>query len=97
MTIDRTRRRVLATVWLCALPLAAVGEPLLDELALAVENDRVDEVKKLLARGMDADSVGANGEPMLCIAARTATHRRRRRCSRRRRTRTCRTRMAIRR
>jgi uncharacterized protein len=70
MAIDRTRRRVLATALLCALPLAAAGEPLLDELARAVENDRVDEVKKLLARGLDADSVGPSGEPMLCIAAR---------------------------
>jgi len=54
---------------------AVRAEPLLDELAHAVENDRVDEVKRLLARGMDPDSVDAQGEPMLCIAARSGSAR----------------------
>ena len=69
MSIDRTRRRIVGGIALFALSPGAIAAPLLDELTQAVANDRVDEVKRLLARGMDADSVDANGETMLCIAA----------------------------
>jgi ankyrin repeat protein len=69
MFIDRTRRRIVVGIALLGLSLGATAEALLDELINAVANDRVDEVKRLLARGMDADSVDANGETMLCIAA----------------------------
>jgi ankyrin repeat protein len=73
MRIDR-RRFVAAAL---ALSLAAPGrsEPLLDDLTSAVANDRADEVKRLLARGMDPDSVNADGEPMLCVAARSGSAR----------------------
>jgi uncharacterized protein len=69
MRIDRASRRVVCTM-LLVLSLPAIGDTLLDDLIQAVANDRVDEVKKLLARGMDADSVDANCDTMLCIAAR---------------------------
>lgn len=68
MSIEFRRRAMLAFLAVVALPVLA--EPLLDTLRVAVENDRADEVKRLLARGMDPDSVDAQGEPMLCIAAR---------------------------
>jgi uncharacterized protein len=67
MPTDR-RRFVLVAALVLALP--AFGEPLLDELIAAVANDRVDDVRRLLARGMDPNSVDANGEPLLCMAAR---------------------------
>jgi ankyrin repeat protein len=51
----------------------ATAAELLDDLMQAVLNDRADEVKHLLARGMDPNSVNANGEPMLCIAARNGS------------------------
>ena len=63
-----------ALAWaLSSLPVAALAQGLLDDLAVAVANDRTDEVRRLLARGMDPDSVDANGETMLCIAARSGS------------------------
>ncbi len=62
--------RTIAGATLLAVSLSAAAAALLDDLIAAVTNDRVDEVKALLARGMDPDSVDRNGEPMLCIAAR---------------------------
>jgi uncharacterized protein len=70
MRIDRTRRLIVCGA-LLGLSLPAFGEPLLDDLVQAVANDRVDVVEKLLARGMDPDSVDANGDTLLCIAARS--------------------------
>jgi len=70
MRIDRTRRLIVCGA-LLGLSLPTFGEPLLDDLVQAVANDRVDVVEKLLARGMDPDSVDANGDTLLCIAARS--------------------------
>src|SRR5689334_25229622 len=69
MSIDRVRRIALLALF-AFVTLPARAEPLLDTFAVAVENDRVDEVKRLLARGMDPDSVNAQGDTMLCLAAR---------------------------
>jgi ankyrin repeat protein len=59
------------------LPLffaAAVAAPasadLLDDFVFAISNDRVSLVKELLAKGVDPNSVGPNGEPVLVMAAR---------------------------
>ena len=76
----RVRRGLYLLAWLALLPALALAplaaaQGLLDDLAIAVANDRVDEVKRLVARGMDPDSVDANGEPMLCIAARNGSAR----------------------
>lgn len=69
----RTRRRTMLACLLILLG-ATFGAPasadLLDDLTAAVANDRSGDVKALLARGMDPDSVDQSGEPMLCIAAR---------------------------
>jgi hypothetical protein len=56
----------LALAW--ALPLAAQG--LLDDFFVAVANDRAADVRAMLARGIDPDSVDANGDPALVTAAR---------------------------
>ncbi len=61
----------LAALLLCALP--AQGQQALDDLIIAVSNDRVAEVRSLLARGMDPDSVDANGDPLLIIAVRSGS------------------------
>jgi uncharacterized protein len=70
MGIDR-RRFLAAVALLLASP--AFAEPLLDALIAAVNNDRVDDVRRLVARGVDVNSVDAKGEPMLCIAARNGS------------------------
>ena len=73
---DRVLRLLIlgALAWATSLlSFAALAQGLLDDLAIAVANDRADEVRRLLARGMDPDSVEANGETMLCIAARSGS------------------------
>jgi putative ubiquitin-RnfH superfamily antitoxin RatB of RatAB toxin-antitoxin module len=56
MSIDRLRRRVtLALLGIVALP--ALAQPLLDELRVAVEHERVGPVQRLRARGMVPDAV----------------------------------------
>jgi len=63
---------LLARALLCALLFApaALAQRTLDDLVLAVSNDRVGELKSLLARGADPNSVDASGDPLLVIAAR---------------------------
>ena len=41
-----------------------------EDFVFAVTNDRVDQVKSLLARGMDPDTVDPNTDPVLLVAAR---------------------------
>ncbi|HEY4138813.1 MAG TPA: ankyrin repeat domain-containing protein [Casimicrobiaceae bacterium] len=56
-----------------ALAIASVptaAQQVYEDLIVAVANDRADEVKRLLARGMDPNSVDPNGDPLLFIAAR---------------------------
>src|SRR5436305_13411634 len=43
-----------------------------DYLVFAVNNDRADQLRGLLARGMDPNSVHPAGDPLLLIAARNA-------------------------
>lgn len=75
MLTDRARRRLILGAALAPLAFRGGAAELLDDLTQAVVNDRADEVKRLLARGMDANSVNADGEPMLCIAARNGSAR----------------------
>ncbi len=67
--IDLANRALLALA-LCLLPLAAPAQQLLNDMVIAVRNDRAGEVRTLLGRGMDPNSVDANGDPLLVIAAR---------------------------
>src|SRR5512141_3278727 len=49
---------------------AAFAQRLYDDFVLSVANDRAGEVKGMLARGMDPDTVDRNGDPVLLVAAR---------------------------
>jgi len=74
----RTERRSpirLLFVVAIAMPLAllatvARGQQAYEDFLAAVANDRADEVKKLLARGIDPNTVDKNGDPALVIASR---------------------------
>ena len=55
--------------------VSAFAQGLLDDLAVATANDRADDVRRLLMRGMDANSVDSSGDTMLCIAARNGRSR----------------------
>ena len=61
---------VLMVVAAAALSMPALAQQLYDDFVFAVSNDRVDQVKSLLARGIDANTVAPNGDPVLLIAAR---------------------------
>lgn len=68
-------RRFVAAL---ALGLVAVAQPLfaqqlLNDLFVAAVNDRPDQVKAILARGVDANSVDANGDPVIVAAARAGS------------------------
>ena len=75
MRIERFLRAQLIVALLWAFSTAALAQGLLDDLAVAVANDRADEVKRLLARGMDPNSVDSSGDTMLCIGARNGSSR----------------------
>ena len=62
--------RCLLVVALFAFGTAPALADAYEDLVFAVSNDRVPQVKELLAKGIDPNSVGPNGEPMLVIAAR---------------------------
>jgi hypothetical protein len=62
---------VLSTiVGASALSLPARAQQLYDDFVLAIENDRAEEVKRMLARGMDPNTVTRDGDPVLLSAAR---------------------------
>jgi uncharacterized protein len=65
-------RRFRVVIWLvfASAVTAATAQQIYDDLIFAVANDRADEVKRLIARGMDASSVDPNGDPLLFTAAR---------------------------
>jgi uncharacterized protein len=66
-------RRLRIVTWLvfASAATAAMAQQVYEDLIVAVANDRADEVKRLVARGMDANSVDPNGEPLLYTAARS--------------------------
>ena len=69
MCIDRARSFAFAVLLMLAVAPAS-AQQLYEDLIVAVANDRADEVKRLLVRGMDPNSVSPNGDPLLLIAAR---------------------------
>ena len=75
MRIDRVLPRFLLAVLLGCVAIGVPAQGLLDELAVAAANDRPDDVRKLIGRGMDPNSVDANGDTPLCIAARNGSAR----------------------
>jgi len=66
------RRLLLRALLYAALaaPACALAQQVYDDLILSVVNDRVGELKTLLARGADPNSVDRGGDPLLVIAAR---------------------------
>ena len=68
------RRRLsvllLAPLLFALAPAAVEAQNTLDDFMIAVANDRVPQVRALLARGIDPNSVDAAGDPALFIAAR---------------------------
>jgi ankyrin repeat protein len=69
---SRASRRAfcVAVLGVALLPRRARAQELLEDLVIAVRNDRAGEVRALLARGLDANSVDAGGDSLLLIAAR---------------------------
>jgi uncharacterized protein len=75
MRIDRHTARWPAAAGLVALVLLTVtfgarAQQLLDDFFIFVANDRVADVKRVLAQGLDPDSVDKNGDPALVVAVR---------------------------
>ncbi|WP_156924614.1 ankyrin repeat domain-containing protein [Burkholderia sp. WSM2230] len=72
----RLSRAVLAATLACAAPGSLIAVPVpavaapIDSLIKSVKFDDVDGVKKLLAKGMDPNSVDNQGMPLLVLAAR---------------------------
>ena len=54
-------------------PTIAVPALTVEDFVLAVANDRVDEVKRDARAGMDPNTVGPNGDPVLVTAARAGS------------------------
>ena len=71
MFIDR-RNALVTLVLLAAVIVAAPAhaQRLYEDMIAAVANDRATEVKALLARGVDPNTVDPNGDPVLYMAAR---------------------------
>jgi len=62
--------RLLAVVTACAIAAPAGAATREEDFAIAVANDRVGQVKDMLARGVDPNTVDAQGDPALVVAAR---------------------------
>src|SRR5438067_792448 len=69
MRSDFARSFVVA-IFVALVALPSFAQQIYEDLIVAVANDRADEVKRLLARGMDPNSVDPNGDPLLVIASR---------------------------
>jgi len=61
---------LLLLILIGVAPVPVRAQNTLDDFMIAVANDRVPQVRALLARGIDPNSVDAAGDPALFIAAR---------------------------
>jgi hypothetical protein len=64
---------VLIAAIACFAASAVRAQQTLEDFFIFVANDRVADVKALLARGMDPDSVDKNGDPAIVVAARAGS------------------------
>lgn len=62
--------RAIVVALLLAVAAPTFAQQVYEDLIIAVVNDRADEVKRLLSRGLDPNSVDPNGDPLLFIASR---------------------------
>ena len=69
----RTRSLFVTAILALLVTLPAQAQQALDDLIVAVTNDRVADVRSLLARGMDPNSVDPNGDPLLVLAVRNGS------------------------
>lgn len=67
------RRRFAAFLLVLAFAPPLAAQQLLDDLFIAAVNDRADQVKAMLARGIDPNSVDKNGDPVIVAAARAGS------------------------
>ena len=73
MPAEHRRRKFAAMLAVAGLGLAlatARAQPAPDDFVVAVVNDRVQELKRMLAAGADPDMLDNNGDPVLVIAVR---------------------------
>ncbi|HET9763101.1 MAG TPA: ankyrin repeat domain-containing protein, partial [Casimicrobiaceae bacterium] len=78
MRLDSVRacaRLALLLLALAALAPSARGQALYDTFIHAVEVDDTDQVRAMLARGVDPNIVDPHGEPVLVVAARAGWER----------------------
>jgi uncharacterized protein len=69
MFTDRLRSLVIC-LFIALTTAPALAQQVYEDLIIAVANDRADDVKRLLARGLDPNSVDPNGDPLLFTASR---------------------------
>lgn len=67
------RRRLAAFLLALAFAPPLAAQQLLDDLFVAAVNDRAGEVKAILARGVDPNSIDKNGDPVIVAAARAGS------------------------
>ena len=67
------RRFLAAVLFVFAAAGPVRAQQLLDDLFIAAANDRADQVKAILARGVDPNSVDKNGDPVIVVAARSGS------------------------
>src|SRR4029450_9512787 len=65
----RLMRKLLAVLLLSSLSFTARAD-MYEDFIIAINNDRVAQVKEFLAKGIDPNTVGPHGEPALVLAAR---------------------------
>jgi uncharacterized protein len=68
-----TALAVLVAAFLCVVASPARAQQTLEDFFIFIANDRVADVKALLARGIDPDSVDKNGDPAILIAVRSGS------------------------
>src|SRR6478752_8270040 len=73
MRTDHVLRRALSVALFGCAALGASAQGLLDDFAVAIASDRAEEVSRLVARGMDPNSVDERGDTALCTAARNGS------------------------
>ena len=67
------RRSFLLFMMSAAFAPALFAQNLLDDFFIAIANDRANDVRAMLVRGLDPNSVDVNGDPALVVAVRNGS------------------------